>query len=102
MSTLRQIVANQLNAQKSTGPKTEEGKAKSSMNRLSHGFASAATIMPGEDPDEFKALLDDFATEYQPATATEEVLIEKMAVNQWLSLRAFRLQGYAFMNQSLK
>ena len=101
MATILQIAANQANAQKSTGPKTPEGKAASSRNRLSHGFASSATVMPGEDPAEFKALLDDFTAEYQPATTTEVVLVEKMATNQWLSLRAFRLQGFAFLHQSL-
>jgi len=102
MSTAAQVAANRANAQKSTGPTSEEGKAKSSANRLSHGFASNATIMPGEDPEEFKALLDSLVEEHQPATDTEQILVEKMATNQWLSLRAFRLQGYAFVAQSLK
>ncbi len=102
MATERQIAANKLNAQKSTGPKTEEGKKQSSTNRLSHGFASSATIIPGEDPDEFRALLDSLIDEYQPATNTEQILVEKMAVNTWLSQRAFRLQGYAFAEQRFK
>jgi hypothetical protein len=101
MATERQKEANKLNAQKSTGPKTPEGKAKSCLNRLSHGFASNATVMPGEDPEEFKALLSDLTGEHQPATATEQILVEKMASSQWLSLRAFRLQGEAFLNQTL-
>ena len=101
MPTERQIAANRLNAQKSTGPKTEEGKAKSCLNRLSHGLASSATIVPGENPEEFKALLTDLMTEYDPATPTEQVLVEKMCMNQWLSLRAFRLQGEAFLDRQL-
>jgi len=101
MATIRQMQANQQNSQKSTGPKTPEGKAVSSRNRLSHGFASSATIMPGENPQEFIALLDDFTAEYQPATVTEQILIEKMATHQWLTLRAFRLQGEAFARQSI-
>ena len=80
MATERQKEANKLNAQKSTGPKTPEGKAKSCLNRLSHGFASNATVMPGEDPEEFKALLSDLTGEHQPATATEQILVEKMAI----------------------
>jgi hypothetical protein len=101
MATERQIEANKLNSQKSTGPKSPEGKAKSCLNRLSHGFASNATVIPGEDPEEFKALLHDLSSEHQPATATEEILVEQMASNQWLSLRAFRLQGEAFLDQTL-
>jgi len=101
MSTQRQKEANKLNSQKSTGPVTDEGKAKSSLNRLSHGLASNATIVADENPEEFKALLTDLATEYDPATATEQILVEKMALNQWLSLRAFRLQGEAFLDLKL-
>jgi hypothetical protein len=57
--------------QKSTGPKSDEGKAKSSLNRLSHGLTSNATIVPGEDPEEFIALLYDLMGEFDPATPTE-------------------------------
>src|ERR1039457_4205703 len=102
MSTERQKAANKSNAQKSTGPTSSEGKAKSALNHVSHGFTSSATIMPGEDPEEFVALLDGFVIEYQPATQTEQILIEQMAMNQWLSLRAFRLQGYAFLGEKLR
>jgi len=101
MATPSQIAANRENAKKSSGPKTEEGKAKSSLNRLSHGFASSATIIPGENPEEFKSLLDDLTGEHQPVTPTEQILVEQMAVNQWLTLRAFRLQGYAFIGQQV-
>ena len=97
MATERQIAANKTNSQKSTGPKSAEGKAKSCLNHLSHGFASAtASFIPGEDPEEFKALLADLTEEYQPATPTEQILVEHMTQNQWLSLRAFRLQSNSF------
>src|SRR5271166_2424749 len=102
MATANQFAANKANAQKSTGPKTDEGKAASSKNRLSHGFMSAATVIPDEDPEEFRALLIDFALEIKPETVTEQILLEKLATNQWLSLRAFRLQSIDFLNQSLQ
>ena len=100
MATPNQIAANKENSQKSTGPKTPEGKAASSLNRLSHGFASHATIIPGENPEEFKALVTGLMSEHQPATDTEQILVEKMALNQWLSLRAFSLQGKVFLVQT--
>jgi len=101
MSTARQIAANQQNSQKSTGPKSPEGKANSCLSHLSHGLTSSATIVPGEDPEEFKSLLIDLLGEYGPATPTEQILVEKMAMNQWLSLRGFRLQGEAFLDRQL-
>jgi len=93
MATERQCAANKENSKKSTGPQTSAGKAKSCLNHLSHGFASnTAQLIDGEDPEEFKALLADLMTEYLPATPTEQILVERMAQNQWLSGRAFRLQ----------
>src|SRR5580693_1169229 len=92
MSTQRQREANQANAQKSTGPVTPEGKAASSRSRLSHGFFSKTTFLSNEAPEEFWSLLADFMTEHQPATPTEQVLVEKMAQSQWTSLRASSFQ----------
>jgi hypothetical protein len=91
-----------LNAQKSTGPATPEGKAKSSINRLTHGFASAQSIIPGESHEAFIALLDELLIEHQPASPTEEILVEKMAQTQWLTQRALNLQGEAFLELALK
>jgi hypothetical protein len=102
MATPAQIAANKQNAQKSTGPKTEEGKATSSRNRLSHGFASSAILIEGENPEEFKALLAGLTDEHKPVTDTEVILVERMAQHQWLCLRAFGLQGIAFTDEQCK
>jgi hypothetical protein len=96
MATPSQIAANKLNSQKSTGPTSAEGKAKSCLNHLSHGFASStARLIGDEDPEEFKALLADLMQEYQPATPTEQIYVERMVQNRWLALRSFRLQNDA-------
>jgi hypothetical protein len=49
MATLSQIEANRRNAQHSTGPRTVEGKAASSMNALKSGIDAESSIIPGED-----------------------------------------------------
>ena len=59
-------------------------------NRLSFGFASNTTIIPGEDPDEFRGLVEDFLAEHQPITVTEQVLVQDM--NQ-PTFRLHRLKG---------
>lgn len=92
MATQAQIAANQKNAQLSTGPTTEEGKAASSKNNLRHGFTGAFAIMPWEKQEEFNTLLDELRAEHQPATITETLLVEKMAQSYWLSQRAIKLQ----------
>jgi hypothetical protein len=93
MATQAQIDANRANSKQSTGPTTSAGKANSSRNRLSHGFASSTRFIKGEDPEEFYALLNDLINEHQPATPTQQILVEKMAHHQWISLRASRIQG---------
>ena len=93
MASQAQIDANRANAQKSTGPKTPEGKARSSKNHLSHGFTSQDVVMADENREAFESLLDALIEQFQPANITEQILVEKMAQNQWLTLRALRCQA---------
>src|ERR1017187_7621324 len=95
MATPAQIEANRRNSEKSTGPRTAEGKARSCTNRLSHGFTSSVLFIADEEREEFNLLLADLHNEFQPATPSEQILLEKMVQNQWLALRAYRLQSIA-------
>jgi len=97
MASLKQIAANRLNAQKSTGPKTPEDKARVSKNALKHGFFSKDVILPGEDPDgEFPQLRESLAQEWQPESATEQFLVETLAAAMWKLMRAQRIQKGAW------
>jgi len=87
MSTLNQIRANRENSQLSTGPKTPEGKAKVSLNRLGHGLASGRHyILADEDPNEYAELLQGILDSFRPANSFEEVLVNQISEAQW-SLR---------------
>ena len=79
-----------------TGPRSAHGKATSSGNSLKHGLASGRVIVPGEDPAEFEALLEDLLAEHSPATTTEQLLVKEMAQSYWLMQRAIHLQNQAF------
>ena len=92
MATEAQILANQNNAQHSTGPKSESGKAASAQNNFRHGLAGAFAVLPSECQDEFDTLLCGLRAEHQPSTLTEMLLVQKMAEHYWLSHRAQRLQ----------
>ncbi len=83
MATLKQFEANRRNSQKSTGPKTPEGKAAVSMNALRHGLRARTVVLPGEDPTEFHQLCDDLEVEWTPQSRTEQFYVEQMAVSQW-------------------
>ncbi len=92
MSTQAQVTANQSNAQKSTGPKSEQGKAIASQNNFRFGFTGTFRVLAWENEVEFQILLDTLHAEHQPATPTETVLVDKMAQSLWLSKRAVLLQ----------
>jgi hypothetical protein len=99
MSTQAQIAANQANAELSTGPKTEEGKAVSSRNHTSHGLTYkgvAFFLLPWENAEEYDWLVIDLKSEYRPKSATETILVERMAQHHWLRNRAELLQTHCF------
>jgi hypothetical protein len=89
-----QVAANQANAQHSTGPRTEEGKARSSQNRRSHGFNGSFVFIPGEDVEQYFGMLADLMGEFQPKTPTEDALVVKMAQSHWLVQRALRMMDF--------
>ncbi len=92
MSTAAQVEANRQNAALSTGPRTEEGKTASSQNRLRHGFCGYFRVLDFESAEIYEDLLNSLRDEHQPGTATEHILIERLAQHHWLSQRAQRLQ----------
>src|SRR5271165_7085992 len=85
MATAAQIEANRLNAQRSTGPKTDEGKARVRRNAVKHGM-TARTIMPvlpQEDPKELEDRIQQAIAAMQPRNPLELDLV----------CRAVRLSG---------
>src|SRR6266404_4653634 len=83
MSNIRQIEANRLNALKSTGPQTPEGKAAVKLNALRHGLRARTVVLPGENSEDFQQLCDDLETEWNPASRSEQFYVEQMAISQW-------------------
>jgi len=78
----RKVEANRRNAQLSTGPKTDEGKAKSSRNSITHGvfvkkFLDGATPETVAEIEELAAGLRDY---YKPQGIVEEILVQKIVV----------------------
>jgi hypothetical protein len=76
------------NGAKSRGPKTAEGREKSSRNSLDHGFTSKKTILlKCENEGEFQTMLRDYAATYQPGSPVEEGLVNEMVASRWRMLR---------------
>jgi hypothetical protein len=72
MTTQKQIKANRKNAQKSTGPRTGEGKASVSKNAVKHGLF-AESVIKGENEADYEAFHDKMLAE--PASAGSPGLI---------------------------
>jgi len=99
MSTDRQIEANRLNAQHSTGPSTPEGRAAVRLNGLKYGLYAETLILPGEDPADFETLLDRLDAEHQPATPTEELFVSQMAMASWRRARVQRMEAAFYRSE---
>lgn len=91
-NSARQLRANRANAKKSTGPRTEEGKQRSSMNSLRHGLTARAIVMPAEDPAAFQRHAQEFIEEYKPKGPTEIQLVQNLAESSWLLNRIKSLE----------
>ncbi len=96
MVTVAQIQANRLNAQKSTGPRTAEGKERASQNAIKHGLLAQEAVIVGENPAEFEMYREGMLPTLAPAGAVEAMLAERVVGLSWRLLRAERLQNIAY------
>jgi hypothetical protein len=56
-------------------------------NALKHGVLSRYTVLPWEDPEEYRSLLTALTEEYVPSGPTEEHLVEEVAGIIWRKRR---------------
>ena len=83
MATDAQIKANRLNALRSTGPLTAEGKSISSRNATLHGLSAKNVLIAGENPADFEALRQRLHVEFNPLTTIENFLVDKLSSDLW-------------------
>src|SRR5215469_10483466 len=88
MTSLRQLETNRQNAQRSTGPRTEEGKEVSRRNALRHGLTAETVIEILEDPEDYKAFEATITADYDAETAVERELVLRLASLLWRIRRA--------------
>ncbi len=103
MLTEKQLEANRRNAELSTGPVTDEGKAIVSKNRVSHGLLSRDVVLPGmeqfENVEDFKQLKESLEEYWQPEGVMEESLCEDLAIQWWRMRRLYRHESGSLKEQ---
>lgn len=92
MPTQAQLIANRINAQKSTGPKTPEGMAVASKNSLKHGFSARQAVISSESQAQFDLYRQQLLDELAPQTPMESMLADRIVILSWQLKRATRIQ----------
>src|SRR4051794_2090080 len=103
MVSEKKLEANRRNAQKSTGPKTDEGKAKTSQNALTHGiFAIQFHILPGENEAEYAAFHGDVLRDLAPCGIIQREMVDDIVQTRWRLRRLSKLEAHSILEAYAK
>ena len=93
VTSLQKVLANRNNAKKSTGPRTENGKAWAKRNAVKHGLRAENIITVGESKIEFEELKDQFVKELQPIDIISMQLVNRIVLTAWNLQRSDKIQS---------
>jgi hypothetical protein len=93
VTSLKKVLANRNNAKKSTGPRTENGKAWAKRNAVKHGLRAEYIITVGENKIEFEELKDQFVKELQPIDIISMQLVNRIVLTAWNLQRSDKIQS---------
>lgn len=74
---------NRANSQNSTGPRTEAGKQRSSLNALRHGLTGQTVVLPSDDRAAYERHCQEFLDQYRPTNKLETHLTQTIADLSW-------------------
>lgn len=75
--------ANQATAQLSSGPRTDEGKAKSSKNAVKTALTGRTVLLPGDDAERYAARLEEYDKVYRPMGVREIEVVQALCDTWW-------------------
>ncbi len=81
------------NAQKSTGPTSEAGKAKTRLNAVKTGLTGQTVLLPSDDAVAYQAHIDRHFKRYSPEGEQEQTLVQFLADTEWRLLRIAPLEA---------
>ena len=96
--SMRKLEPNRRNAERSTGPRTPEGKRRVGRNALKHGIRASALLLNdhrSEEAAQFEELLCNLSRDLEPVGELEEMMVEQIAVCRWRLRRAIRFENEA-------
>jgi hypothetical protein len=100
MTSWRQFQTNRLNALKSTGPRTEEGKRMSRRNALRHGLTAETVIEELEDSEDYRGFEAAIIADYDAETAVARELVLRLASLLWRLRRIIAIESDLFQIQA--
>lgn len=90
----RKLNANRANAQKSTGPRTTEGKRRVARNAVRHGILAREVVIGegdgAEREEEFSDLQAGLYAAHAPRDVAEQLEVENLVAAYWMLRRAYR------------
>ena len=93
MTSPKQIEANRRNAQRSTGPRTPQGKSRSRLNAVTHGLTARTLILQGEDEPAYHHRLAAWTLDFAPCNDYEHGLVQQAVGLSWRLDRADRVEA---------
>jgi hypothetical protein len=96
MLSEKQLAANRANAQHSAGPKSEEGRRRSSLNARRHNLTGQVTAMPEEDRIAHDAFSETLIKSMSPEGALELQLAQRIATDSWRLNRSSAIEDNIF------
>ena len=96
MASPAQINANTLNAQLSTGPRTESGKTAAKLNAFKHGLTAGTVVLPTEDMEAYQQFSAAIRASFEPVGALEDQLAQLIADTHWRLNRVPTLETNIF------
>ncbi len=92
MSSRKRVLSSRANGARSRGPKTEEGKRRSSQNAIRHGLLARCIVLENESREAFENLLAEYLARFGPLDAVEIGMVEEMVASLWRMRRTWAME----------
>ena len=89
----KKLAANRANAKLSRGPKTPEGKARSTQNAVRHGLLASISKLSVESRQGYSDYVQGYCDQFRPKNQLELGMVEEMAIASWHLRRAFAIEN---------